>query len=169
MAKFYAGIGSRSTPTELEPVIANVAFVCNVQGFTLRSGGAPGADTMFEKDADRKEIFLPWRQFNGNESPLHPPTAEAYKIAATYHPAWSRCSQGARALHARNVHQILGRNLNEPVEFVVCWTPGGEDVGGTSQALRIARAYGIWIENLWRARSQKVWTDLANALREGVK
>jgi hypothetical protein len=34
------------------------------------------------------------------------------------------------------------------VKFVLCWTPGGKDVGGTAQALRIARHYDIYVCNL---------------------
>lgn len=42
---------------------------------------------------------------------------------------------------------LLGRDLNDPVDFVVCWTPGAQAVGGTGQALRIAEAYGIKVYN----------------------
>jgi hypothetical protein len=77
-------------------------------------------------------------------------------MAAAHHPAWERLSPGPRALHARNCHQILGRDLNDPVSFVVCWTPDGAttnpgpSTGGTGQALRIAAAHGISVFNLAR-------------------
>lgn len=48
-------------------------------------------------------------------------------------------------MHARNMHQILGIDLKTPVDMVICWSPGH---GGTEQALRLARAYGIHIVNL---------------------
>lgn len=35
-----------------------------------------------------------------------------------------------------------------PVKFVACWTPGGEVVGGTGHALRVAKAHGVPIRNL---------------------
>jgi hypothetical protein len=69
-------------------------------------------------------------------------------IAAKHHPAWYRCSDAARKLHARNVHQILGRDLASPSKFGVCWTADGQASGGTGQALRIADAYGIRVFNL---------------------
>jgi len=34
-------------------------------GYTLRSGGANGADTAFEEGCCRKELYLPWPGFNG--------------------------------------------------------------------------------------------------------
>lgn len=69
--------------------------------------------------------------------------------AARYHPAWARLDDHARRLHARNSLIVLGRLLDDPVDFVVCWTPKGEWVGGTSQALRVAKAAGIKIFNLF--------------------
>lgn len=77
-------------------------------------------------------------------------------MAAAHHPAWERLGRGARSLHARNCHQILGRDLNDPAAFVVCWTPDGAttdpgpSTGGTGQALRIAAAHGIPVFNLAR-------------------
>ena len=51
-------------------------------------------------------------------------------------------------MHARNMMQILGQNLNAPSDLVVCWTPNAELVGGTAQALRLAMQHNIRICNL---------------------
>lgn len=149
----YAGIGSRSTPQDILRLMTRAAIHLDDRGHVLRSGGASGADSAFEAgvSSGRKEVFLPWRQFNGNQSPLWPPSQAAVELAAHFHPAWHRCSSAARSLHARNCHQILGVNLDDPVKFVLCWTPGGDDVGGTSQALRIARHHDIYVCNLGAA------------------
>lgn len=148
----YAGIGSRSTPTHVEPVLAQHARGLASVGYVLRSGAAPGADATFERAAlsvgGSVEIYLPWPGFNGHASPLCRPLPRAFEIAAAVHPAWSRCSDAARKLHARNAHQVLGRTLDEPVAFVLCWTPRGETVGGTATAIRIAELYGIPVVNL---------------------
>jgi cytolysin (calcineurin-like family phosphatase) len=118
-------------------------------GWTLRSGGAEGADLAFERGANGTgHIYLPWQGFNGHELIAHnrsQPQSEAYNIAAQFHPAWDRCSQGAKRLHARNVHQVLGDDVTNPIlsKFVVCWTPDGSGSGGTGQAIRIAQHYGV--------------------------
>jgi len=75
-------------------------------------------------------------------------TARAQLIAAAFHPAWDRCSQGAKRLHTRNVHQVLGMNLMEPSRYVLAWTRDGGPTGGTGQAIRIANAHGIPVLNL---------------------
>lgn len=117
-------------------------------GYILRSGAAEGADAAFERGAgDLKEIWLPWPRFNNHPSKLLPSPA-AFEMAARFHPAWHMCSRGARALHARNCHQILGADLQTPVEFVVCWTKDGKPSGGTGQALRIAIHHNIPITYL---------------------
>ena len=38
----------------------------------------------------------------------------------------------------RNVHQVLGYDLETPTDFIVCYTKDDKDQGGTGQALRIA-------------------------------
>lgn len=152
--KYYAGIGSRSTPEKVQGFMSCLAAI--LKDYTLRSGGAEGADLAFERGCDlvggKKEIFLLSKSKRGGEcgtiaekSPKH---EEAFKIAERIHPAWEKCSNVAKQLHARNVYQILGFTLEDPVEFVVCWTPKGEDVGGTRTAIKIAKENNIPVYNL---------------------
>ena len=49
---------------------------------------------------------------------------------------------------ARNAMQVLGQTMNQPAKMVVAYTPGGQVIGGTGQALRMAQAYQIPIRNL---------------------
>lgn len=143
---FYAGIGSRETPANIRALMAELAYDLGEQGYTLRSGAAEGADAAFERglaDRHEKEIWLPWKGFNSHPSALYRPSAEALQLAATFHPAWERCSLGAKKLHARNMHQVLGADLATPVDFVVCWTKDGAGAGGTGQAIRLAKSRDI--------------------------
>lgn len=151
--KYYAGIGSRSTPDEILMVMRDAALMLADQGWTLRSGGATGADTAFEQGCRAArhftcEVYLPWASFDRAIKSIacrDEPEPAAYAIAEQFHPAWDRLSQGAKRLHARNVHQILGAYVEQPVlsKFVLCWTPNGSGSGGTGQAIRIAKAYGV--------------------------
>lgn len=155
----YAGIGSRSTPPEVLAQMVAIGKVAAIDGWLLRSGHADGADQAFEEGCDyahgEKEIWLPWRGFNGSDSQFVLSTMtddeqrlRAHAIAADIHPAWNRCSVAARRLHARNVLQILGGDFNTPVDRVICWTPAGAVVGGTATALRLAQQHNIEIVNL---------------------
>ncbi|MBD3261056.1 MAG: hypothetical protein GF334_05140 [Candidatus Altiarchaeales archaeon] len=127
-------------------------FLCD-KDYILRSGAAVGADAAFEAGVCRgcmKEIYLPWKGFNLHHSNLYNISSEAYALAAEFHPAWGKLSNGPRELIARNGYQVLGYDLHTPSDFVVCWTPKGKTVGGTGQAIRIAQAHGIPVFNLGR-------------------
>jgi len=138
MAKYYAGIGSRSTPKDILRLMRRVARSLACRGYTLRSGGARGADRAFESGClGKKEIFT-----------SKDVTYRAIHHAELFHPAWDRVQPYAKLLLARNSQIVLGENLDKPVEFVVCYTPGAKVVGGTGQALRVAKGYQIRVHNL---------------------
>lgn len=155
--KFYAGIGSRETPENVLLVMELIAAKMCEKGWILRSGGAPGADTAFENGLQisnnpyQKEIYLPWRGFNGRtdtHKTFYGVCQEALEIAEKFHPNWPACSDAAKKLHARNAYQILGKSLDTPSDLVICWTKDGSGKGGTGQALRMAKHYGIRIHDL---------------------
>jgi len=163
--KVYTGIGSRETPLDVRRyLIRPLADKLAAEGWTLRSGNAPGADQAFSRAHlatgcnDKIELYLPWPTFEAEaiDGWLYTivarsrPQLEAYTIAAYFHPAWHSMSHGEKALHARNVHQVLGRDVTSPIlsRFVVCWTRNAAGGGGTGQALRVARHYGVPVFDL---------------------
>lgn len=156
--RFYAGIGSRETPPEVLAKMTQWAETLERRGYILRSGGAPGADSAFEagvKLTTNKRIYVPWLGFNGRhgenviECGIDP---DMRRIAQHSHPAWGCCSDAARKMHTRNVAQVLGCPPEDHTdsEFVVCWTPRGAGSGGTGQAIRIAKRYGVPVFDLAR-------------------
>lgn len=166
----YTGIGSRDTPEHIMKIMHAVGAYLYTEGWTLRSGGAEGADLAFEQGAVHEqvapvhamglEIYLPWKGFNHSTSNLHPGllpfSQDEIDFAARYHPAWHRCSPAAQKMHTRNVRQIIGHEsvCGEhvvPSKFVICWTVGGQLKGGTAQALRIAQGLNIPIINFGKA------------------
>lgn len=154
----YAGIGARKTPAEVLALMERVARRLAARGYTLRSGGAEGADSAFEAGADAKEIYLPWRGFRNNASELFDLKngSQAAAIASKHHPAWANLSQGEKKLHTRNVFQVLGQGLNQPADFVLCWTPDGAEsaaqrsrnTGGTGMAIAIATEFNVPVFNM---------------------
>lgn len=155
--KFYAGIGSRSTPAAIQSLMTIAARSLCTQDWTLRTGGAEGADMAFSMGAGRNQVvYLPWESFGDFHTladtvvvPESPAASWAMKIAEQFHPAWDRLSPAARKLMARNTCQVLGMaEGSPPSKFVMCWTPGASGSGGTGQAIRIAKAYGIPVFDL---------------------
>jgi predicted Rossmann fold nucleotide-binding protein DprA/Smf involved in DNA uptake len=49
LKRYYTGIGNRSTPTALLPVLTKISQILANKGLILRSGGAEGADEAFEQ------------------------------------------------------------------------------------------------------------------------
>ena len=157
----YAGIGSRKTPPIFLRQIKLIAWECLNHKYTLRSGGAKGADTAFEEETriaakifhitPHPQIFLPKPELYNIVS-----WKEAMEIALEFHPAPDvlRSKQYIMNLMARNSFQVLGADLNTPSDFIVCWTPDGaynttsRKTGGTGQAIRIAIAYNIPVYNI---------------------
>jgi hypothetical protein len=148
--KYYAGIGSRETPYHICKMMTAIAKRLSSLDYICRSGGADGADDAFEIGAEYKQIFLPWDGFNGRTangtSYIVPSYIEEYVFK--YHPKPDRLSAAGKKLMSRNTYQILGSDLNTPVEFVLCWTKDGLASGGTGQAIRIAKDRKIPIFNL---------------------
>ena len=154
----FAGIGSRDTPPQILKLMEDIAIVLAQRGWVLRSGLADGADQAFHVGATmakgQQENYIPWKGFNGANAqaivaPELPNWEIALGISSQFHPAWDKCSDGAKKLHGRNLYQIAGKNLDLPVDCVVCWTKNGQEVGGTAQAMRIAKHLQIPIFNLF--------------------
>lgn len=163
---YWTGVGSRSAADEavIMKRLEAVGYCLTKLGWVLRSGAADGADEAFENGFEKawfeadlserstllSEIYLPWKGFNGHSSPLYTSTPDprAMALAEEIHPRWKALSIPARKLHARNIHQVLGKDLDTPSSVVVCWTPGGKAQGGTRTAIVCAEKLGIPVVNL---------------------
>lgn len=175
--KLYAGIGARETPAEILEAMEVIARGMAETGWTLRTGLSPGADQAFYRGAIEAggavELYLPWPGFEeaaacrdaqrGHGEPaqesvqvLVRATPAARRMASSFHPSWAELDAQTRLLRSRDVHQVLGEGLDDPVAVVICWTPDGSldgrgpGAGGTGQALRVAHAHGIPVYNLAR-------------------
>ena len=157
MNLFYAGVGSRKTPPHILDRMRKIADSLMKLGWTLRTGGAEGADQAFIgglglKKAfvwtDQVELYLPWQGFCGHHSRYYQVSEEAMSIAKSVIPHWPSLNRAARLLHGRNAYQVLGYDLKTPAKMVICWTRGGKTIGGTATAIRLAEQRGIPIYNL---------------------
>lgn len=148
--RYYAGIGSRETPIQIQILMKTLAEKLSNLNYCLRSGGAEGADVAFESGAIYKQIFLPWNGFNNKftdgKNYFVPELNTDY--VSKFHPAADRLKPGAMKLMSRNTYQVLGPKLDDPVDFILCWTKDAKKIGGTAQAMRIADSLNVPIFNL---------------------
>jgi hypothetical protein len=162
----YAGVGSRRTPIKFEIKMGDIAHYLQAH-FTLRSGGCPGPDLWFEHGVTNgnSEIYLHKKGgiTKNHPSPLYHVSDTALKMAAYFHPVWHKLGYTAKLLMGRNCYQVLGKDLNDPVKFLICYTPDGcedghyttADTGGTGQAIRVASYLDIPIINM----ANKLWEN----------
>lgn len=154
----YAGVGSRETPPAVLVKMTEVAKILESKGYTLQSGGAVGADSAFENGVtSKKQIFY-----------AKDATPETIEIAKELHPNPSALTEYPLKLMARNTFQVFGKNLDEPVDFVLAWTKDGAETsaernrstGGTGQAIDMASRKGVPVINMakpgWQQKLQAV-------------
>ena len=177
----YSIVGSRETPDEMLTRLRTSAKILCDLGYRGRSGLAPGVDLAGYEGAqlsDRFEEvgfdnFLPnkWLfkkpEFGGwvpdpskniydvqTFSNYEQATQIAYDARGGFH----GLGRGGIELHCRNPYQVLGKDLDKPSRFVLCYAiPIGaktlEDKtrvkGGTNTAVQVAHLYNVPIINLW--------------------
>lgn len=151
--KYYAGIGSRTTPHNVMLAMTLLAEKLRKRGYILRSGGAEGADTAFADGAGTDKLV-----YRPNQA-----TRESIDIAMANHPNPVACKDYVRRLHGRNTLIVLGPDLKTLADFVICWTPGGETIGGTGLGIRIAKSYGIPVYNLFEPGVPEALKDYLDA------
>ena len=148
--KYYAGIGSRKTPSNVLDRIRNYSRELGELGYHLNTGDAIGADAAFirgttlagsPKTILKSNDALPWSFI---EVQRHLPSDRR---------GFENWKPFIKGLVARDMMQVLGTNGDEPVEFVLCYTPTTEYScslsGGTGYAIRCALAYDIPVYNLF--------------------
>lgn len=151
---YYTGVGSKEVPVVYHDLMIQLAQVLSQNNYILRSGGEDGSDTLFEQGCDlvngKKEIFIPWRGFNGRKSIKIVSAHKAFVIAKKYYPSWTSLNPNTRKMMARISHQVLGNDLKSPSSFVLCYIPNSEIESEIGQAIRIAKDLKIPIFNISR-------------------
>lgn len=148
-------------PPHIVTSIERLGVELRNRGYILRSGRADGCDAAFEYVAGSKaHLYVPWGSFGNNRElngcprvivPKGDLLREALYMAAEIHPNWNACSEPARLLHARNCFQVLGDNLDNPSDLLICYAkPDKRSVkGGTRTAVELAKQFDIPIYNLF--------------------
>lgn len=171
--KYYSGIGSRETPDNVLVQMETIARLAAKHKYILRSGGADGADSAFERGcraaSGQCEVYLPWKNFNQSRSSLYEVSTKALELARHIHPYFDRMKRPAQLLMGRNMFQVLGLDLDTPVEFVICYTSDGCEhyskyqpgkTGGTGAAIALASTLDIPVYNLYNPQNYDIVVNL---------
>ncbi|MGR5448501.1 hypothetical protein ACP3V3_01710 [Vibrio sp. PNB22_3_1] len=178
MKGIYTGIGPRAITREQSYQLLCVTFVLAMNRYLARTGGAHGSDhTVYmaavfaqrwfvengykSELSDLVRLYLPWDGFNGfsvnSDFAFCLKNPRATSTAKSLHRAWGRLQSGGRKMMSRNVHQVLGDDLDDPSHFVLCHTSDGADgvtkmatsaTGGTGMAINVAAQNQVPVRNL---------------------
>lgn len=156
--------------TDISPLeedrIFNITDCLIKEGYSLRSGKAPGADQAAQRAAEKfslssdqirdHQIFLPWKHFEKNAPEITSTwdiwdftpeeIAAASEIAAKVHPVWENLNQAQRKFHVRNIFQPLGLDLKTPSKGLIACAPYNKDnepTGGTRTAWKVGEMFDI--------------------------
>ncbi len=132
-------VEGQDVPAEKIEKLTAVLDKLHTQGFTLRSS----ADRMNELDKDvsskfaRKEYYLPWKKFAPDvDAKVEKPNDKARRVSCWLRMTIMRKSDPSvfndltgvvRTFISRNTQLILGEDLETPVNFIIVYTPGGEE------------------------------------------
>lgn len=148
------GVGSRETPHDVLTLFTHMGQEMSKtlgSRLTIRTGDAAGGDKAF------RDIGHPLTS-------VYTPTGHickrAFEIAERIHPAWGKMNEMGQRLHARNTYQVMGASLDLPSDYLVCWTPNGEDKGGTRTAILFARENDIPVFNFAKDVDRLAFQDV---------
>ncbi|WYV99132.1 DprA-like DNA recombination-mediator protein [Pseudomonas phage vB_PpuM-Amme-3] len=165
MARIFAGKGLTLRSGAADG--ADQAFELGWLDWHLNARSRP------DQHEPRAELYLPWDGFNKHgrdgcfganivpELDCKITWEKAREIARSIHPAWDSVKKdgtpvmgrGPKALHTRNVYQVLGQTLDEPSRFLVGYAKldkQGNPKGGTATAMKLAERYGVTVYNLYK-------------------
>lgn len=170
----YAGVGSRNITNEEFKRCSTIAtYLCH-RGHGLNSGHADGSDIAFEIGSHAAcieglykcgdDIFLPYKGFNKKMNIDRLVEQDRYvvpefneeveRIVTKVVPYLDKLKYDKKTgelsftwkAFLRNAYQVLGRDLNVPVDFLLCcsdWDNNGGVKGGTRVAYDLAKLHDI--------------------------
>lgn len=157
----YAGIGHRGTPEKVRDMMTNIGSQLCKMGFILRSGNAIGADQAWEEQVPKKmkEIFLAGKKPSCTHGVVPDFIQEQWDfVVKHYHGGstpFSRQPPYVQYLFCRNLNILYGKDLDDPVDFVVYWHEGEHCDGGTGHTVSMAKELEIPCFNIWSQVDQQ--------------
>ena len=170
----YTGLASNDTPTAIRAIMTELAMELESSGIILRSAAHPEMHSAFLRGVEavgKKEVYVTWSHGRHSQHRIHPSQIDSATKALSLsiiqrflpHMTVSQITQ--HDFISMAPYLILGRDLNTPSRFVICWTPDGLGQHGVGPALRIARYYGIPVFDLGCSKSLAAFRNFKTLLR----
>lgn len=152
----YVITGNREAPPDVLETMKRIVTLLEKNGYTMRSGGMDGPEDAVEKVATKKEIHLPWKDFNNKDSKFTFTPNHAKEIAAKFQPGYDGLKPVIQTFLAKNVRMLMGKDLKGPALFMITWSEDGAETisektaktGNAGHAVAIASTLRIPVFNL---------------------
>jgi len=154
-------------PDDKKDNIVKVALFLIKNGFIFRHTGDSNNDIQNRilEEAGNYIIhtYIPWKKFNANiENPyLFKINKDACMVASAYNSAFNRIPTTVKSILARNVHTVLGKELDRPLTLLLTYTEGGDEtvkkdmdfkkIGNVFFFLRLCKAANVPVFNLYNS------------------
>lgn len=171
--------GNRDAPPEIIAKMKELMLWALDQGITVRTGGDGNIEEEIAKlaqstNAEKLELILPWKEFNGFESALTWPIERAHAIAKMFHPTYDNLKKGVHGILAKNARNVMGHKMMSPVVALLVWTDDGVEqtrnvlasTGFAGHSIKIANAVGRPVFNLGNPTAEQRFRDFITSLAE---
>ncbi len=169
-AMAYAGVGDPQTPDDIQRQMQRIAARLAHLGLRLRTTPMAGAHSAWlagtiaatslgsQPVRERRELYLPWPSYaHQPQATVSSPTRQAESVARVIYPAYGTHDSAQRAVLATHIHLVLGADLHQPIDLLVCWTAEGAQTQAqadtstpTGIAIGVAQRWNIPVFNLQR-------------------
>lgn len=125
--------------------------------YVMRTSGSHGLDSLVMEAKCRKEVYIPWQNFNnyrtlsgGDNIIIKCPAVTRESLAILESCVLGELREKYKKIDNRLVYGILGKNLKDPVDAIIINNISGAELPTTSSALieRIAANEEIPVLNL---------------------
>lgn len=180
-SRFYTGVGSSRTPSDICALIISLAQYLATTGMILRTGANKGADQAFAAGAaEHREVYSPYTDAGGYSNGIvitdREIAEQALSIASRFHPDWKNYNDFARKAHTRCIYQVLGTDLQTASAYVICYgsvDDHGQIEGSTRTTVALAQARNIPVYNLHdlstRSKFRKRLDEIASQQTQMVR
>jgi hypothetical protein len=154
--KPYALLLDNKTPEDVIARVATVIKKLEKQGYTLRTSINSPILKGLEAQVTRKEIYLPWKDFENHTSELCWSTPRSDAIAQQAQPAYNSLNKGVKKILSMNARVICGNKMVSPCLFLLTWSLDGAENEGNVRSttgfmghpITIASRLGVPVINL---------------------
>lgn len=124
----FAVCHNRNVPQNIIDEFVKTAKWLEAKGFTGRvTGDNEGPNFAVENALGKKELILPFRDFNQRESQFTWTIESAKLIAKKFSPTYDSLSKGVQSFLNRNARLVMGDKMRSPVVLLLCWSEDGAE------------------------------------------